>query len=160
MEKLGASSIWRCSYNNPSRYFCNLRFIFRQVFDASVSSTGILTVIQTKMEDGEKDSISPPQSLFQTFPLIIMRKSGQRGAWINGKEVYRCWWKLPNKPREEGYVLVGLLSRLNILEGLTSDCRPTISFSVLSQTKEVDIIIIIIARVWVNKKCFKFWDCM
>ena len=156
MEKLGASSIWRCSYNNPSRYFCNLRFIFHQVFHASVSSTGVLTVIQTKMEDGEKDSISPPRSLFQTFPLIIMRKSGRRGAWINGKEVYRCWWKLPNKPREEGYVLVGLLSRLNILEGLTSDYRPTISFSLLSPTEEVDIINIIIAQVWVNKKCFKF----
>ena len=156
MEKLGASSIWRCSYNNPSRYFCNLRFIFHQVFHASVSSTGVLTVIQTKMEDGEKDSISPPRSLFQTFPLIIMRKSGRRGAWINGKEVYRCWWKLPNKPREEGYVLVGLLSRLNILEGLTSDYRPTISFSVLSPTEEVDIINIIIAQVWVKKKCFKF----
>ena len=96
----------------------------------------------------------PTTRPFKTFPLIIMRKSGRRGAWINGKEVYQCWWKLPNKPREEGYVLVGLLSRLHIIKDSTSDFRTTISFSLLSQ--EVDIIITTIGQVWVDKKCFKF----
>ena len=42
----------------------------------------------------------------------------------------QCWWKLPSKPKEEGYVLVGLLSRLHILKD--SDFRTTISFSLLS----------------------------
>ena len=154
MEKLRASSISRGSYNSPWLYFCNLLFIFHEMFHTSVSSSDILTVIQTKMEkDQVKNSISH-HSAFKTFPLIIMRKSGRRGARINGKEVYQCWWKLPNKPREEGYVLVGLLSRLHILKDSTSDFRTTISFSLLSQ--EVDIIITTIGQVWVDKKRFKF----
>ena len=87
------------------------------------------------------------------FPLIIMRKSGRRGAWINGKEVYQCSvdgsFQASQKRKDTfwlAYCLGFIFSKTQISE------QPYHFLYYL----EVDIIITTIGQVWVDKKCFKF----
>ena len=107
-------------------------------------------------KDGEKSSQKfnfPTTQPCSIFPLIIMRKSGRRGAWINGKEVYQCSVDgsfQANQKRKDtfwlAYCLGFIFSKTQISE------QPYHFLYYL----EVDIIITTIGQVWVDKKCFKF----
>ena len=111
-------------------------------------------------KDGEKDQeFNFPTTLpCQTFSLIIMRKSEQRGAWINGKEVYRCvdGSFQTSQERKDMFWLAYYYLGSTVPKTQYRISKPP--YYIL--TKELDIIILIIGQVWVNKKCFKFQDCM
>ena len=85
----------------------------------------------SKQRWGERSRIQFPHysALSNFFVDNYAKIRAKRGLdqWKGSLPV--CWWKLPNKPREEGYVLVGLLlSWLNSPKDSISDFKTTILY--------------------------------
>ena len=128
-ENWRTSVMWRSSYNNSWLYFCNLRSIFHQVLH-DVSSNDILQVIQTNVEKSQE--LNFPSLFFPNFSVDNYAKiRGKRSSdqWEGSLSMF------PNKQREEGYVLAGWLSPLNIHQDSASDFRTNIQLPLIFQQR-------------------------